>query len=70
MSLGRAIGEFTRISAAYRYEVLEISELSENASQLLQQSQGESTTSSITPKRRAGFPGQRVQPDGGLRQFV
>ena len=49
LSLGRVIGEFTRISAAYRYEVLEISELSENASELLQQSQGESTTSSITP---------------------
>lgn len=49
LSLGRAIGEFTRISAAYRYEVLEISNLSENASELLQQSHGESTTSSVTP---------------------
>ena len=49
LSLGRTLGEFTRISAAYRYEVLEISELSENASELLQQSQGESTTSSVTP---------------------
>lgn len=49
LSLGRVIGEFTRISAAYRYEVLQISELNENASELLQQSQGESTTSSVTP---------------------
>lgn len=49
LSLGRAIGEFTRLSAAYRYEVLDISNLSVNASELLQQSQGESTTSSVTP---------------------
>ena len=49
LSLGRAVGEFARISAAYRYEVLDISNLSPNASELLQQSQGESTTSSITP---------------------
>ena len=49
LSLGRALGEFTRISAAYRYEVLDISNLSANASDLLQQSQGESATSSVTP---------------------
>ena len=49
LSLGRVVGEFTRISAAYRYEVLDISNLSANASELLQQSQGESTTSSVTP---------------------
>ena len=49
LSLGRAIGEFTRLSAAYRYEVLDISNLSANASDLLQQSQGESATSSVTP---------------------
>ena len=49
LSLGRAIGEFARISAAYRYEVLDISNLSDNASELLQQSQGKSTTSSVTP---------------------
>ena len=49
LSLGRVTGEFTRISAAYRYEVLDISNLSANASELLQQSQGESTTSSVTP---------------------
>ena len=49
LSLGRAVGEFARISAAYRYEVLDISNLSANASELLQQSQGKSTTSSVTP---------------------
>ena len=49
LSLGRAIGEFARISAAYRYEVLDISNLSASASELLQQSQGKSTTSSVTP---------------------
>ena len=49
LSLGRAVGEFARISAAYRYEVLDISNLSPNASELLQQSQGKSTTSSVTP---------------------
>ena len=49
LSLGRALGEFTRLSAAYRYEVLDISNLSANASDLLQQSQGKSATSSVTP---------------------
>lgn len=49
LSLGRALGEFTRLSAAYRYEVLDISNLSVNASDLLQQSQGKSATSSVTP---------------------
>ena len=49
LSLGRAVGEFARLSAAYRYEVLDISNLSANASDLLQQSQGESATSSVTP---------------------
>ncbi len=49
LSLGRAIGEFARISAAYRYEVLDISNLSPGASGRLQQSEGKSTTSSVTP---------------------
>ena len=49
LSLGRAIGEFTRISAAYRYEVLDISNLGPNPSDFLRDAQGESTTSSITP---------------------
>ena len=49
LSLGRAVGEFARLSAAYRYEVLDISNLSANASDLLQQSQGKSATSSVTP---------------------
>ena len=49
LSLGRAIGEFTRMSAAYRYEVLDISNLGPNPSDFLRDAQGESTTSSITP---------------------
>ena len=49
LSLGRAVGEFARISAAYRYEVLDISNLGPNPSDFLRDAQGKSTTSSITP---------------------
>ena len=49
LSLGRALGEFTRLSAAYRYEVLDISDLGPNPSDFLLEAQGESTTSSVTP---------------------
>ena len=49
LSLGRSVGEFARISAAYRYEVLDISNLGENPSNFLLEAQGKSTTSSATP---------------------
>jgi outer membrane protein insertion porin family len=49
VSLGRAIGEFARISAAYRFEVLDITNLSPTAPERFQELQGESTTSSVTP---------------------
>ena len=70
LSLGRAIGEFARISAAYRYEVLDISNLSANVSELLQQSQGKSTTSSVTPSIVRDSRDNVFNPSGRLGQFV
>jgi len=70
LSLGRAIGEFTRLSAAYRYEVLDISDLSANASDLLQQSQGKSATSSVTPSIARDSRDNVFNPsEGSLNSF-
>ena len=70
LSLGRVLGEFTRISAAYRYEVLDITNLSANASELLQQSQGESTTSSVTPSISRDSRDNVFNPsEGSLNSF-
>jgi outer membrane protein insertion porin family len=50
LTLGRALGEFTRVSATYLFEILEIDDLAESASELLEQQEGTSITSSITPR--------------------
>lgn len=50
LTLGRALGEFTRVSATYLFEILEIDDLAESASELLEQQEGTSFTSSITPR--------------------
>jgi outer membrane protein insertion porin family len=50
LTLGRALGEFTRVSATYLFEILEIDDLAESASELLEQQEGTSLTSSITPR--------------------
>jgi outer membrane protein insertion porin family len=50
LSLGRSVGEFIQISATYAFEVLDLSDLDPSASELLQEQEGQSTTSSITPR--------------------
>ena len=50
LTLGRALGEYARLSATYTYEILKISDLGIDASELLRQQEGTSYTSSITPR--------------------
>lgn len=50
LTLGRALGEYARLSATYTYEILEIDDLEADASELLRQQEGTSQTSSITPR--------------------
>lgn len=65
VSLGRALGEFTQISLTYRFEVLEISNLDPSASELLQQEEGTSSTSSVTPRISRDTRDRRFDPSQG-----
>jgi outer membrane protein insertion porin family len=65
VSLGRALGEFTRISLTYRFEILEISNLDPSASELLQQEEGTSSTSSVTPRISRDTRDNRFDPSQG-----
>jgi outer membrane protein insertion porin family len=70
LSLGRAVGEFTRISATYGFEILEISDLDPSASLLLREQEGRSTTSSITPRIVWDSRDNRFDPtQGSLHSF-
>ena len=50
LGIGRAFGEFTRISLTYGFEILDLSDLEPSASELLQEQEGRSSTSSLTPR--------------------
>jgi outer membrane protein insertion porin family len=49
VSLGKSLGEYWRVSAAYRLEEADISNISEDASVIILDQEGVSLTSSITP---------------------
>src|SRR5215470_3725601 len=68
LTLGRAIGEYTRVSATYNYEILDISNLDPSASELLRQQAGTSYTSSITPRLVWDSRDNQFDPAGGSLQ--
>jgi outer membrane protein insertion porin family len=70
LTLGRALGEFSRASLTYNFEVLEISDLDPSASELLQQQEGKSSTSSITPRISWDSRNNPFDPsEGSLHSF-
>ncbi|MGQ4806923.1 Outer membrane protein assembly factor BamA [Candidatus Entotheonellaceae bacterium PAL068K] len=70
LSLGRVFGEYIRGTLTYTYEILEVSDLSRSASELLQQQEGTSTTSSITPRIIRDSRNNRFNPsEGSVNSF-
>jgi outer membrane protein insertion porin family len=70
LSVGRALGEFTRIAVTYGFEVLEINDLDPSASELLEEQEGTSTTSSVTPRIVWDSRNNRFDPsDGSLHSL-
>jgi outer membrane protein insertion porin family len=70
LSLGRAFGEFTRVSVTYGFEILEISNLDPSASDLLREQEGTSITSSILPRIVRDTRDNRFDPSqGSLNSF-
>ena len=65
LTLGRALGEFTSATVSYRYEIIEIDDLDPSASELLEEQEGTSTTSSITPRIIRDSRNNRFDPSQG-----
>ncbi len=65
LTLGRALGEFTRVSVTYGLEELRISDLEPSASELLEQQEGTTLISSITPSIARDSRNNRLNPSGG-----
>lgn len=71
VTLGRALGEFASASVSYRFEVLEISDIDPSASELLEDQEGTSTTSSITPRIVRDTRNNRFDPSlGSVNSFA
>lgn len=65
LTLGRALGEFASASATYRFEILDISNLDPSATEFLQEQEGTSITSSITPRLVRDTRNDRFDPSQG-----
>ena len=68
LTLGRTLGEYARASVTYNYEIVEIDDLDPGASELLQQEEGTSYTSSITPRIVWDSRDNQFDPAGGSVQ--
>jgi len=69
-TLGRAFGEFLRTSVTYQFEELNISDLEPGAADLLQEQEGSSLTSSVTPQVVWDSRDSRFNPSqGSLNSF-
>jgi outer membrane protein insertion porin family len=68
LTLGRTLGEYARVAVTYNYEIVEISELDPGASELLQQEEGTSYTSSLTPRIVWDSRDNQFDPAGGSVQ--
>ena len=70
LTLGRVFGEFLSASATYRFEELDISDLEPGAADLLEEQEGASLTSSITPRVVWDSRNSRFNPSqGSLNSF-
>jgi outer membrane protein insertion porin family len=70
LSIGRALGEFTRVSMTYGFEIVEIDDLDPSASELLEEQEGTSETSSITPRILWDSRNNRFDPsEGSVHSF-
>ena len=70
LTLGRTVGEFLRASVAYRFEELRISNLDPSAANLLEEQEGSSLTSSVTPRLSWDSRNNRFSPSqGSLNTF-
>ncbi len=68
LTLGRAFGEFLRASATYQFEELNISDLDPSAADLLEEQEGSSLTSSLTPRVVWDSRDSRFNPSQGSFQ--
>jgi outer membrane protein insertion porin family len=70
VTLGRVFGEFLSTSVTYRFEELNISDLQPGAADLLQEQEGTSHTSSMTPRVVWDSRNSRLNPSqGSLSSF-
>ena len=65
LTLGRAFGEFLRASVTYRFEELDISDIEPGAADLLEEQEGSSLTSSVTPSVIWDSRNSRFNPSQG-----
>ena len=65
LTLGRAFGEFLRTSVTYRFEELDISDIEPGAADLLEEQEGSSLTSSVTPSVVWDSRNSRFNPSQG-----
>jgi outer membrane protein insertion porin family len=65
LTLGRAFGEFLRASVTYRFEELDISDIEPGAADLLEEQEGSSLTSSVTPSVVWDSRNSRFNPSQG-----
>ena len=68
LTIGRTLGEYARASVTYNYEIVEIDDLDPGASELLQQEEGTSYTSSLTPRIVWDSRDNQFDPAGGSVQ--
>jgi outer membrane protein insertion porin family len=65
LTLGRRFGEFLSTSVTYRFEELDISDLDPSAAELLEEQEGSSLTSSVTPLVVWDSRNSRLNPSEG-----
>jgi outer membrane protein insertion porin family len=70
LRFSRAIGEYWRIGLGYRYEDIDISEISEDASQRIKDLAGQSTSSVITPSVAWDSRDNTLNPTRGFYNFL
>jgi outer membrane protein insertion porin family len=65
LTLGRTFGEFLSTSVTYRFEDLDISDLDPGAADLLEEQEGSSLTSAVTPRVVWDSRNSRLNPSQG-----
>lgn len=70
LGLGRRFAEYWRTSATYRYENVQVLEVSESASELIREQEGQRVTSSISPALARDSRDNFLDPHTGSRNAV